>query len=126
VTINLKTNVRTVVRYKGQEYSSLDQLPPEARAAFESAMAKSNAMTSAPEVKQHIVLNGQHFDSLDQIPAEERKLVDDAMACAREKVTIPISQGASSSTNWFTPAQLRLVLFAAAVVGLVVALRLLS
>jgi hypothetical protein len=110
VTINFKTNVRTVIRYKGQEYSSVDQLPAEAQAAYKTALGKGVATASAPNVKQAITLNGQHFASLDEIPAAERKLVDDAMAIASKP-----------SSSWLTPTQLGLALFFAAIVAVIVA-----
>jgi hypothetical protein len=124
MTINLKTNVKTVIRYKGQEYSSADQLPAEARSAYESAFAKGVAAAAAPGTKQQIVLNGQHFASPDEMPAAERKLYDDAIAYVRDNATVSTAPNASS--NWLTPTQLRLVLFAAAITVVVVLVRLLG
>ena len=127
MTVNFKTNVKRVIRYKGQEYSSADQLPPEARAAYESALAKGTVASSAvPGVKQQIVFNGQHFDSPDQMPAAERKLFEDAIACVRDQVPVATAPMAGSSSSWLTPVQLRLVLFVAAILGLVLVLRLFS
>jgi hypothetical protein len=120
MTINFKTNVKTVIRYKGQEYSSADQLPAEARAAYESAMDKGVAATAAPGVKQQIVLNGQHFASPDEMPAAVRKLYDDAVACVRDSaVSSAPKPEPSPSPNWLTAAQLRLAFLLAAIAGVV-------
>src|SRR5437764_244906 len=72
MTINFKTNVRTVIRYKGQEYSSADQLPAEARSAYESALPKGVVAAGAPATKQLIVLNGQHFASPENVKQANR------------------------------------------------------
>jgi hypothetical protein len=122
MTINLKTNVKTVIRYKGQEYSSADQLPAEARSAYESAFAKGVAAAAAPGTKRQIFFNGQHFASPDEMPAAERKLYDDAIAYVRDNATVSTP---NYSSNWLTPTQLRLVLFVAAIAVAVVLVRLL-
>ena len=112
MNINFKTNVKTVIRYKGQEYSSLDQLPAEARTAYESAMAHGTA-PKATDRKEQIVVNGQHFASANELPAAERKLYDDAISLVRNSPTI--SNPPASSSSWLTPSQLRLALLLTAV-----------
>ena len=118
MTINFKTNVKTAIRYKGQEYSSADQLPPEARAAYESALAKGTTAAAAPGVKQQIFLNGQHFASPDEMPADVKKLYDDAIAFVRDSAVSSVPAPAPSS-NWLTAAQLRLAFLLAAIAGVV-------
>ena len=118
MTINFKTNVKTVIRYKGQEYSSADQLPAEARVAYESALDKGVAAAAAPGVKQQIVLNGQLFASPDEMPAAVRKLYDDAIACVRDSA-VSSEPKPAPSPNWITPAQLRLAFLLAAIAGVV-------
>ena len=105
MTINFKTNVRTVIRYKGQEYSSLDQLPAEARAAYEAALAQGTA-PKAMKRNEQIIVNGQHFASADELPAAERKLYDDAISLVLDSATN--SNAPVSSSSWVTPSQLRL------------------
>jgi len=116
MTVNFKTNVKTVIRYKGQEYSSADQLPTEARAAYESAMEKGVAAAAAPGVKQQIVFNGQHFASPDEMPAAVRKLYAAAVACVRDSA---VSSAPAPSSNWLTATQLRLAFLLAAIIGIV-------
>ncbi|PYI93881.1 MAG: hypothetical protein DME97_03125 [Verrucomicrobia bacterium] len=123
MTINFKTNVRTVIRYKGQEYSSADQLPAEARSAYEAALTKGVVPAATPGVKQQILLNGQHFASPDEMSAAERKLYDDAIAFVRASTTV--SAAGNPPSGWLTATQLRLVLFFAAIAVVVVLVRLL-
>jgi hypothetical protein len=123
MNINFKTNVRTVIRYKGQEYSSADGLPPEVRLAYEAAFAKGIA--SMPGAKQQIVFNGQHFASANEMPPAEKKLYEDAMGLVQDsvlaKVNLPIPSNPAS--GWLTPTQLRLVLVLGAIMALGLFLR---
>jgi hypothetical protein len=117
MTINFKTNVRTVIRYKGQEYFSLDQLPAEARATYDAALAKGVLAKPATAIQQ-IVVNGQRFSSADEMPAAERKLYDDAISLVRDSTTIP--NAPVSSSSWVTPSQVRLALVLTVLAVLVV------
>src|SRR2546423_8043175 len=125
MNINFKTNIKTVIRYKGQEYSSADGLPAEVRSAYEAAFAKGTA--SIPGAKQQIVFNGQHFASADEMPPAEKKLYQDAMDLVQDGVLVHESVPVLSrpSSNWITPPQMRLVLLFGAIAALVVILRLL-
>ena len=71
----MKINVKTRIKYKGQEYSSVEELPPEVRAAYEKAMA-----TGGASFNTKIVFNGQEYASLDQMPAAQRQLYEVALA----------------------------------------------
>jgi len=48
----MKVNLKTKIKYKGQEYSSVEELPPEARSAYEKAIAADSAAisTKIPDV----------------------------------------------------------------------------
>jgi hypothetical protein len=123
MNIKFKTNVKTVIRYKGQEYSSADQLPAEVRSAYEVAFAKGVA--AIPGAKQQIVFNGQHFASAAEMPPAEKKLYEDAVDLVEDGVlakgSVPVLSRASSA--WMTPTQMRLVLVFGAVMALGLALR---
>jgi len=100
----------------------VDQLPPEARAAYEAALAKGVPVKPAA---QQIVVNGQQFASADELPASERKLYDDALSLVRDNTTI--AKAPASSSSWLTPSQLRLaVLLTAFAVFVVWMVRLLG
>jgi hypothetical protein len=123
MNIKFKTNVKTVIRYKGQEYSTADQLPVEVRSAYEAACAKGIA--AIPGAKQQIVFNGQHFASADEMPPAEKKLYEDAMGLVQDGVlakgSVPVLSRASS--GWMTPTQMRLVLVFGALMALGLVLR---
>jgi len=70
----MKINVKTKIKYKDQEYSSVEELPPEVRAAYEKVMA-----TGGASVSTKIVFNGQEYASLELMPAPERQLYEDAL-----------------------------------------------
>ncbi|HEX4630354.1 MAG TPA: hypothetical protein VH188_05265 [Chthoniobacterales bacterium] len=124
MSVNIKTNVRTVIRYKGQEYSSADALPAEVRSAYEAAFAKGIA--AIPGAKQQIVFNGQHFASAEEMPPAEKKLYEDAMGLV-EGGAVDHESGptpTNPSSGWLSPSQIRLVLLFGAIAALVVVLRL--
>ena len=124
MTINFKTNVKTVIRYKGKEYSSVEQLPAEVRSAYEATFAKGIA--AIPGARQQIVVNGEHFASAEEMPPADKKLYEDAMQLVHDRVAVsdvPESRIAPSNI-WLTPAQFRLVLLFGAFVVLVVLVRL--
>jgi len=89
VTENL--TVKTKFRVNGQEYASLDAMPPAIRNAYERAMASvqngtQHGLVNLPgsstntHVRSKITFNGQEFDSTDAMPTAMRKLYDDVMA----------------------------------------------
>src|SRR5437868_12005520 len=75
----MKIDVKIKIKYKGQEYSSVEALPPEARAAYEKAMA-----TGGASVSTKIIFNGQEYASLDQMPAAQRQLYEDALKLTQD------------------------------------------
>lgn len=80
----MNVSVKTKIRYKGQEYASPDQLPNEARSAYEAAMSGTSAATPKATVTKNIMLNGQEFSSENEMPVAERRLYDDAMQLMRD------------------------------------------
>jgi hypothetical protein len=80
----MNINVKTKIRYKGREYASPAELPADARAAYEQAIAGAPAAGPNQTVSKKIILNGQEFSNLDQMPAGDRKLYEDAMHLMRD------------------------------------------
>jgi hypothetical protein len=74
--MDTKINVKTKIVVNGKEYHSVDELPPEVRAAYEKAVA------SGAQVRRtsHVVFNGQTYETPDAMPAEVRKLYEAALA----------------------------------------------
>jgi hypothetical protein len=80
----MNVNVRTKIRYKGQEYSDPSQLPPEVRSAFDKAIADGAVTKKVTK----IMVNGQEVASQDE---NVRKLCDDVMSVIENngEVTLP-------------------------------------
>ena len=77
-----KVNIKTRVRFNGQEYDSVDAMPPEARAAYEAALARLPAagiQTARVTTTTKIVFNGQEYASPDEMPAEARAKYEQLM-----------------------------------------------
>ena len=88
----MKINVKTRIKYKGQEYSSVEELPPEVRAAYEKAMA-----TGGASFNTKIVFNGQEYASLDQMPAAQRQLYEVALKLSQDTEAIAPARKADSA-----------------------------
>ena len=81
---NVSVTIKTKIRYNGQEYASPAQLPPEVRAAYESALHDGNA-------RKRLVFNGHVFANEADMPVDARRLCDDVMKVIESngEVTIP-------------------------------------
>jgi predicted urease superfamily metal-dependent hydrolase len=89
----MKINVKTRINYKGQEYSSVDELPPEVRSAYEKAVAAGSVSGNTK-----IVFNGTEYTSPEQMPAAERQLYEDAIKLAHDSGSaLQIHQNASTA-----------------------------
>ena len=115
----MNVTVKTKIRYKGQEYSSADELPAEARSAYEHALANGFGATKNSGVNTRLVFNGQQFSSADELPSAERKLYDDAMQVVRDGGNQTVTP--APDTGWLTKGQLKVIM---AVAGAVLALAL--
>ena len=115
----MKINVKTKIKYKGQEYSSVDELPPEVRAAYEKAMA-----TGGASFNTKIVFNGQEYASLDQMPAAQRQLYKVALKLSQDTEAIAPARKADDAAM-LTNRQWQLVLFFAVLVVIAVVIFLL-
>jgi hypothetical protein len=105
----MNVNVKTRIRYKGEEYASAEALPDDVRSAYEQAMSGAPSAAATTVVRKKIVLNGQTFSNETEMPADERKLYQDAMQLMRDHAAITPSPPASP--GWLTKGQLLLFLF---------------
>jgi|SRR2546430_15753827 len=105
----MKVNLKTKIKYKGQEYSSVDEMPPEARSAYEKAIAGDSGTISTK-----IVFNGREYASPEQMPTAERQLYEDAMKLAHDSGGVVPAKN-EASAGLLTPGQWRLVILLVAV-----------
>src|SRR2546428_9199506 len=98
----MNVKIKTKIRYKGQEYSDPNQLPPDVRAAYQDSM-KSGSAT------KKIVFNGQEFANQSEMPADVRKLYDDVLSVIENngEVTLPATR---PSEPLITKRQMRMIL----------------
>ena len=112
----MKIDVKTKIKYKGQEYSSVEELPPEVRAAYEKAMATGGASFSTK-----IVFNGQEYASIDQMPAAQRQLYKAALKLSQDAEAIaPASKADSEALRTNRQRQLVLLFAVLLVIAVVI------
>jgi hypothetical protein len=112
----MNVNVKTKIRFNGQEYSSLAELPPEARAAYEKAIASKPSTVVTGRTTTRLTINGRQFSSAADMPEAERKIYQGAMQLIRDENSAATRP--SSDTGWLTTRQLQLI---AVVAGLLIA-----
>lgn len=117
----MKLNVKRKIRFNGQEYSSPDELPPEAQEAFRKATL--SGITSLNKCLDKIIVNGHEIPRTGE---QGRRLYEDIMSVVENngQVTLPIS-----SEPLLTSRRIKMVLaivVAAAAVALAVVAKTLS
>ena|SRR5436190_10667446 len=116
----MKVNIKTKIKYNGQEYSSVEELPPEARAAYEKAMAAGGTSVSTK-----IVFNRQEYASPEQMLPAERQLYEDAIKLTHDTGSVVPAQK-EASAGLLTPGQWRLIMLFVAFVLIVLIVLLLQ
>jgi hypothetical protein len=103
----MKIDLKTNITYKGQQYSSVEELPQEVRAAYEKAMASAGGASFSTK----IIFNGQEYASLDQMPAAQRKLYQYALKLSHDTEAIaPAPAREANRAALLTSRQWQLVL----------------
>jgi hypothetical protein len=120
-------SVKTKIRVNGQEYASVEDMPPQIRQAYERAMAatpgakhsgllntlenglRANARTVS---NAKVIFNGQEYGSVDQMPANVRQLYQAVMATVENDTPVAsetggavqaVSQSGSSAGSFPAP-----------------------
>jgi len=76
----MQVSFQSKIRYKGQEYDSLEQVPADIRAPLDKALARVWTGTKgAPELNSRITINGHEFASTADLPPRYRRLLDDSL-----------------------------------------------
>src|SRR5437762_2550192 len=82
----MKIDVKTKIKYKGQEYSSVEELPPEVRAAYEKAMATGDASACDVGPTQQII------ESADPVPSVAVAFQDNPVFAGFVSATVVLSK----------------------------------
>jgi hypothetical protein len=106
-------SVKTKIRVNGQDYASVEDMPPNIRQAYERAMAampgakhsgllntlenglRANAQTA---FSAKVIFNGQEYGSVDQMPANVRQLYQAVMATIKSDTPVPPETGGAVQT----------------------------
>jgi hypothetical protein len=65
------------IRYKGGEYGSLEELPPDLRAPLQQALSRlTHGRTLQPRLCSRITINEREFNGVNEMPAEYRQLLE--------------------------------------------------
>jgi hypothetical protein len=110
---DVSVTIRTKIRYNGQEYASMAELPPEVRAAYESALHDGR-------LHKRFFFNGHPIASEAEMRADFGKVCDDVMNVIENngEVTIPNGGGAEP---WLTKKEVAIIaLFTGGIIALVV------
>jgi hypothetical protein len=75
--MGFKVAVRTNVVVNTKRYKSVEEMPPEARAAYEKVMGTSASFGASSNT---ITFNGETYDSVEAMPPEARKLYESVLA----------------------------------------------
>jgi hypothetical protein len=81
--VTLKVKHKFIVN--GKEYSSVEEMPPELRGAYEKAVSSgSGVRIQKPRagMETKIVFNGKEYDSLEAMPGDIRKVYQSVMKAA--------------------------------------------
>jgi hypothetical protein len=109
--------VKTKIRVNGQDYGSVNDMPPEVRQAYERALAMmrgakpggfldklgSGARANVQVVSNaKVVFNGQEYASVEQMPAKVRQLYQVVMAAVETGGT-PVAPEIGGAAQSFPP-----------------------
>jgi hypothetical protein len=91
--MGIKLAVRTSVGVNTKKYNRVEDMPPEARAAYEKAIGAS---ASAALSANTITFNGETFDSVEAMPPEARRLYESVLASLPHGGTSPSASASGS------------------------------
>jgi hypothetical protein len=72
----ININIKTKVRFNGQDYDSVEAMPPDIRQKFEKIMAgmqKPDGSRVVIQTSKKVVFNGQEYAGVEAMPEEVRR-----------------------------------------------------
>ena len=85
----MNVSIKTKIHYQGKEYSSTDELPPEARAAYQKVLTDASDGTLNQGVPTRLIINAQQFSWPGNIPEAQKKLFEDVMQVVKDAERLP-------------------------------------
>ncbi|MDD5599457.1 MAG: hypothetical protein PHV82_16030 [Victivallaceae bacterium] len=89
--MNVKVNIND------KEYNSIEEMPPDIRAAFEKAMASPSNQINISSQQTKIVFNGIEYKNIEEMPQDIRQLYEKVITAAKEN---DVHSGISLSGNF--------------------------
>ena len=83
---NITFNFKRII-VNGREYRSVEELPPDLRAAYEKAMASREGAGPVPR----ITVNTQQYDSPEAMPPDVRRLYEAVRANLPKEGAVPVA-----------------------------------
>jgi hypothetical protein len=82
--MDINVNVKRKFKINGNEYNSIEEMPPDIRNAFEKAMAAQAAsgQQSTLTMQTKIIFNGTEYQSIDAMPQDVRQLYEKVLKAA--------------------------------------------
>lgn len=90
--MGININIERKFEVKGKVYSSIEEMPPDIRAAFEKAMASQ--VGQEPKInfatgQTKIVFNNVEYENIDAMPQDTRRLYEKIMKAAGSGAATP-------------------------------------
>jgi len=138
--MSVKINLKTKICFNGQEYGSLEEMPPDVRQLYGHALASGQIRI---QKSTRLVFNGQEYNSLDEMPEPVRRQYEQVMALVdtnqdgipdmlepgQSSLSLPVTANNNSSTvstsanaTGLSPRDLRWILAGIGILILVVIL----
>jgi len=122
MSVNVKVNWK--FRFNGREYGSVEEMPAEAREAWEKAKSRSGGVV-VPSIPGRITFNGKSYESIEEMSPGDRALYEGVMRTVRDKAVeggagreAPPLRGQGAEEPSSAPVLVRRILVAAVLVAL--------
>jgi hypothetical protein len=80
--MNVNVNVKRKFKINGEEYNSIEEMPPDIRKAFEKAMASQAGTDTLAKTQTKIIFNGNEYKNIEEMPPNIRQLYEEVLKAA--------------------------------------------
>jgi hypothetical protein len=96
--MDIKVNVKRTYKVNDKDYSSLEEMPPDVRSLFDSAMKSSAGRGARGPATGKIVFNNVEYESIDEMPTYLRNIYEETLAAVSEnREQLPAGRGSAPS-----------------------------
>lgn len=87
--MNVNVNVKRKYKINGKEYNSIEEMPPDIRAAFEKALASQSGKSDISSQHTKIIFNGIEYENIEEMPQDVSELYEKVLKAAEKGETPP-------------------------------------